>query len=715
MTVQAQLGYRFATPAQWSACLFDQADSGPRGQMDGLRPIAPYEQTGHLYATQAAHAPVVTRAGEILWHDDAGLMHRLSVYDDTPEVHRAPYAIALASRLVSTANGLWVIGDSRTSVLRYDEETLTRLSEVTIADARVIDIASDGYDLLFALIERAGSWQAVRVDCSGRIVETVTFEGISHATAFVYLRGLGRFVVLAGEPNSRLYWFSAQGGAALISVQIAAMHPCFSGHVLGSDSRARVVLAGADGATFGGAAFVLIFDGDGALLGEVPLDASDSPASGVAATRDGLLVTGPHGLLRYAVANAVPDGTAEVRCTLITPLLHSPGRPDGRRWLRIEATAGLPEGAALEISYAAISDPAVRKRLAAIAADKTLPAGQRVRKLLREPDIWSVPIAFHGTSVPRGESAAPLSAPLFDVREPDVWVCVTLAATAGGSLPSLSELVVLYPGQSLMDNLPSIYRRDEVQPGAFLRSLVGVLETTTQGLDARIAALGGHVHPATATRPWLDFIARWLGVPWDDALDNGQKRCLIAQASELARGRGTRLGLETLLECLMPGAPRRFRVTDATADLGFATVGGDTCRGSPLPALLGGRTRWSAELDSRAVLGHMRLPCAGQRDDGAWQIAGRIRVEVAASGGERNKWEPWLLTLINEMVPISARVELRWVSTRALRGNRLDGSLTLEAAPTPHLGSDAVTGVARLPDRGSRITATGADLGTRLQ
>jgi hypothetical protein len=111
----------------------------------------------------------------------------------------------------------------------------------------------------------------------------------------------------------------------------------------------------------------------------------------------------------------------------------------------------------------------------------------------------------------------------------------------------------------------------------------------------------------------------------------------------------------------------------------------------------------------------MRLPCAGQIDDGARQIAGHIRVDIAASGEERRVWGPWLCTLINEMVPITARVQLRWVSMRALRGARLDGSLVLEAAPTPHLGSDAVTGVARLPERGSRITSSGADTGTRLQ
>jgi phage tail-like protein len=339
--------------------------------------------------------------------------------------------------------------------------------------------------------------------------------------------------------------------------------------------------------------------------------------------------------------------------------------------------------------------------------------------LLREPGIWHAPIAFHGSKTSAearpAASAAPFSAPLFDVHEPYVWVCVALNATAGGSLPSLRELAVLYPGNSLMENLPAIYRRAEAQPGTFLRSLVGVLESTTQGLDARIASLASHVHPATAAGPWLDFIARWLGLPWDDALAEEQKRCIVTRASAIARDRGTRAGLETLLDCLLPGTPRRFRIIDSTADIGFAIVGGEACPGSVLPAMLGGNTQWSRELGASAVLGRIRLPCPGQVDDGVRHIAGVVRIDVAASAAERRAWGPWLPRLVNELVPLTARVQLRWVGPQALRGARLDGLFVLQPTPTPHLGSDAVTGVARLPECGSRITSTGADTGTRLQ
>ena len=214
----------------------------------------------------------------------------------------------------------------------------------------------------------------------------------------------------------------------------------------------------------------------------------------------------------------------------------------------------------------------------------------------------------------------------------------------------------------------------------------------------------------------MDYIARWLGLPWDDALAVDQKRAILLRAADLARGRGTRAGLEALLECLLPGSPRRFRVTDATADFGYAVVGGDRCAGSALPAMLGGFTRWHAELDSTTLLGYTRLPCTAQADDGRQWPAGKIRIEAAAEAKELEATKPLLLTLITEMVPLTASVEFRWVSAQTLRADRLDDTLALEAPPNPHLGTDAVTGLARLPEqRRTRLTGSGPAISTPLR
>jgi phage tail-like protein len=368
----------------------------------------------------------------------------------------------------------------------------------------------------------------------------------------------------------------------------------------------------------------------------------------------------------------------------------------------------LPEGSTLEISYASTDDAETRDRLNAVAKDDSIPASHRVQQLFSEPELWQESTVFYGNAA--STDAKTFSAKLFDVKDRYLLVSISLTASAGAQLPLLSELVVLYPGRTLMEDLPSIYQKEEERPNSFLRALVGVFETTTQGLDSVIASMGRQIHPTTAPEPWLDFIARWLGVPWDDALSLEQKRAIVLHAADLANARGTRAGLEALLESLLPGTPRRFRITDRTADAGFAVVGSESCPGTTLPALLGGHTLWSRELGSDAVLGHMRLPRPGQLHDGAWHLTGKIPIDVAATAAERKALEPWLLALISEMVPLTARVELRWVSAHAMRTNRLDGTMTLQSAPAPHLGTDAITSVARLPERRARLSTTGIRL-----
>src|SRR5262249_24442516 len=159
----------------------------------------------------------------------------------------------------------------------YEADSLARLMTVDLPDVRVIDIAGGERGSIEVLVERDTELQVQRVDAAGHAGKTITFQGLADAGAFVFLRRTRRFVVLAGDQPKKLFWFCAEGGRALFSVPVPSVRPCFTVGVLGSDAQDRVLLAGADGAEFGGGAYALVLDVDGNLLDQVAVDPVDAP------------------------------------------------------------------------------------------------------------------------------------------------------------------------------------------------------------------------------------------------------------------------------------------------------------------------------------------------------------------------------------------------------------------------------------------------------
>lgn len=722
--------YHFETADQWDLCLFTRAGYDPR---DKVRPLMPLSRVPERSESTGARSLVVTHGGEILWVDDAGNIFRVPGGENGGA--RAPDALVRASKVAATRDGIWTLReDSPDRIELFEADTFTRLLELKLPGIRLIDLASDGRKTIFALTEENGKWKAVSFDAAGRNTREITFEELSGPVeAFTYLRNSRQFVVRTAGTQPKLIWFRTAGSSTGkttgkhidcehftviakrgVSRTIASLRPCFIGTILAADSKDRVFLAGHDGRDFGEAEYVLTFDTDGNLLEEIPIDAADANITGLSGARGGLLATGRRGLLTFASSEVMPEGPSSNRASLITPLLSSPDRADGRRWLRIEAAASLPEGTTLEISYASADSYEDRDRILRIANDPSITASRRIDKLFGERGLWKGRTVFRGSG-PGSQGPKDFSAKLFNEKGRYLWVSISLTAAPGASVPSLSKLDVFYPGKTLMEYLPAIYQKEEARPDSFLRSLVGVLETTTHDLDERIASLGSLINPERAPGPWLDFVARWVGLPWDDDLGPDQKRCLLSNAEKIIESRGTRRGLEAFLECVVPGKRRRFRISDPTADRGFAILGGGKCAGSTLPAILGGHASWATELGIDSVLGRMRLKCEGRDDDGLEGLAGKIRVDVAAKAEERKAWGPWLPALIDEMVPLTARVELRWVPEALFESGKMDGTMVLRGAPVARLDTDAITGLALLPDTRISLSDKGPIIGRRLK
>jgi len=221
MNQRLMSGYRFATDAQWSACLITGAapDTHP-----GIRPFAPFAGAPMRFATQGGVAPAISCVGEILWRGGGGALYRLSDVDDKPKAVTAPYAIGHATRLVATTTTLWAAGDG--SLQGFELDTLARQIVVETNGARVLDIAADGHDGLFALLAQRNGWRIAQFDCAGQLKSTTPLEEIADPTALVYLSRVDRLAVLAEQPP-KLHWLTPGSSRPRLVVPVSAIRPCF--------------------------------------------------------------------------------------------------------------------------------------------------------------------------------------------------------------------------------------------------------------------------------------------------------------------------------------------------------------------------------------------------------------------------------------------------------------------------------------------------------
>ena len=271
-------GYRFLTEEQWKSCLFVGADRETKEARSGLRPFAPFAGPATRFKTKDAYAPAIADMSEVVWRDGERHLQRLPYGDDVPGAMAAPSAIAVATRLVATSTALWAASKDQ-SLQAFDVDSLARQFVADLPDHGLRDIASDGRDGIYALLARENACSIVHVDCAGQVTASFTLCGVMDASALVYLARPAKLVVLASNA-SKLYWFSVNGGSPISTVADAAVRPCFDVIALGSDGRARLFVAGADGAAFGGHHQILTLGSDGTLLGTIATSKARSSRRG---------------------------------------------------------------------------------------------------------------------------------------------------------------------------------------------------------------------------------------------------------------------------------------------------------------------------------------------------------------------------------------------------------------------------------------------------
>lgn len=752
--------YRFATRAQWKTGLFSKirmhGDDKSDSKLIPAQPLAPSPR--FVASADGASSPAISPYGVAYWLTSKGYLQWMEEADTTVCSIEASSGIAHSPRLAIGREWLWAFQANTGCLFRYDLDSLQQDDVIRLPHERILDIAADGRDGVWLLVALGGAdtahYALYHVDAESHVGGPAKLPSdIADPLGFTYLADLDRVVVLSknGEaislvdvrrpaalPGQRSDAFAL---SAPVTVSLQQQTSGFRATLIDSDHRDRILVCGTitQGYPDSKPSLVLLLDAEGGLFGSITkgLD-SYLPITGATARKSAVLVTTAKGILWFD-AKPASDGMGADGIWL-TPCLYSPETESLRGWLRAELSAVLPKGATLAVTVMSTSESRVHEDVVAIFEDATLPPRARQQQIEAKLGAGHTgPFTFIAPEddpsrpqTPSSDADSPepqsFAVPLFDHPRPWLWLKVQLHASPDGRLPELRQLRAFYPEISLTQYLPAIFRGDVAargpewgdplwgDPTGFFRQFVGVLETTTQGIDQTISSLWRRIHPATAQGEWLDFVARWLDLPWDDALCEQLKRRILGGAPQLLARRGTRTGLETLLSLLF--SHEKIRVIDVNVDFGLAITGGKRCQGSALPAVLTGLPPQAAVLSRKAVLGRARLNCPSDDPTGAVRFMGLLRVEIFASTEERKAVEESVLRqLLAAMTPAGLRTTIRWRSEADLAFNtRLDDGITLDDPSPRRLGQDARLGqLALAGGKYPRLTESGLGLGFRLK
>lgn len=99
------------------------------------------------------------------------------------------------------------------------------------------------------------------------------------------------------------------------------------------------------------------------------------------------------------------------------------------------------------------------------------------------------------------------------------------------------------------------------EPAPLIERWVAALELVLDPIGGLLDNLPAHLDPALVPEDMLALVGGWLGLPPDGDLEVRARRQLRERAMEISKLRGTRAGLQLVLDLALPGLALEVRHT----------------------------------------------------------------------------------------------------------------------------------------------------------
>lgn len=667
--------YHFQNEDHWKAGV-------RRGlQVRGDRLVVPAEvslrtlaDTGSL---EGNVLPAFDARGRLLWLDsDTGSVSRW-LADERLAVGLGTLDGTSGSgvrRLVAGRTLLWTV--NKDGLLRHDASTLQRLTpSQPISGWRPSDAAGDAKDgLWIAEGDKDGSWRLRHVDCWGRPCGApVTLVGFVAGELALSVSDDGHHVfALDPDASAELVVVDAGQGTWRRVVLDEAHHGDRTLLATGPENRVYVLTVPSG---FRSGARAVVFrqlDPQSGVVEDhqiLEIPARLGRPTALVGWSGGLALTCTRGVADFTAAAST--GTTRW-ATFITPALVSPRRPQAG-WDRAEIEAELPPGTTMSVTWVAgDGDWSVEHTARVLGLPSTLATAEALNGSL----AWSSPgMVFRGLDGTVRKHAVLLNA----VAETTLWLRIDLRVAGGSSPPALVGLRIRYPNSSYLDYLPAIYREN---PRAIedLRQVLAPYEVLLDGIDEALDSLPDRISLNTASEEWTDYLLGWLGFPPLTGLSPRARRDLLAQAPAILEARGTRAGLELVLDVVTRGTAT---VTDSSDEpAGWFLGDGNPASAGAAPSRLGADTVVLRQLPyslraGSMVLGQSRLGPACPDYQTMLARRGRTVTITVHDGVDEPVPESVLDRLLDTFVPAHCRVLIRRSGVRSDSRSLLDEGFRL--------------------------------------
>lgn len=383
-------------------------------------------------------------------------------------------------------------------------------------------------------------------------------------------------------------------------------------------------------------------------------------------------VDGDTGLLYRSLTHWLPlvaqrRPRHQSEATLLTPVYDA--KEPGHVWHRVMLDACVPTGCRLVIASRCSDD---------LELLDSLPFTEEPHPVLR-PDGSELPwlLDAPGSRTDASKGLGTWETLLQRCR--GRWVQLSLRLEGNElTTPRVAALRLWRPRFSYLDRyLPAVYREDE-SSADFLERFLALFEGGFTTLEDRIATASALFDVRTAPAETLDWLASWLGLVLDPALDEARRRQLIDHASALFQYRGTpqavRLATQlAVATSVLPESEFALPKPSQAQPWGVRVLESFLTRSQPpellgrtvvsdQPRVLSSQARWSLKDGAAGLQQRWQawLTAQGSTDAGSPLATGSAFAPICPDDVPQSVWQGFCEAQLGAVPTLAAELDQAW-------------------------------------------------------